>query len=176
MKIQDLAGAVALCVVVGAVGCGGSNSSATNVTPVAVATPTPAPSPTPVTDPSHTPTPAPPCTGSCEPPVTNTNPPVRLTIRVYKIQDLNGTVLAGIPDSIPLGYKVTIDATPKDKDNRDTLGSGTVEFSFSDPSLIKVGSNHGFQKKLTVLGGGTLEVAASIDGIDSNVLTITLGD
>ena len=175
MKIRDLAGVVALCVVAGAVGCGGSNSSSTNVTPVAVATPNPAPSPTPVADPSHTPTPPPPCTGSCEPPVTNTNPPVRLTIRVYKVEDLNGTVLAGIPESIPLGYKVTIDATPKDKDNRDTLGSGTVDFSLSDPSLVKVGSNHGFQKKLTVLGEGTLEVSASIDGIDSNVLTITLG-
>jgi hypothetical protein len=177
MQIRDLAGVVALCVGAGAVACGGGSSSATNVTPVAVATPAPVPSPTPVaTDPSHAPTP-PPCTqGLCEPPVTNANPPIRLTIRIYKIQDLNGTVLAGIPDSIPLGYTVTIDATPKDKDNRDTLGSGTVDFTFSDPSLVKVGSNHGFQKKLTVLGAGTLDVAASLDGIDSNVLTITLGD
>jgi hypothetical protein len=101
---------------------------------------------------------------------------VRLTIRVYKVQDLNGTVIAGIPPSIPVGYTVTIDATPKDKDNRDTLGSGTVDFTFSDLSLVKVTSNHGFQKKLKVLGAGDLEVQASLDGIDSNVLAITLGD
>jgi hypothetical protein len=101
---------------------------------------------------------------------------VRLTIRVYKVQDLNGTVIAGIPPSIPVGYTVTIDATPKDKDNRDTLGSGTVDFTFSDLSLVKVTSNHGFQKKLKVLGAGDLEVQGSLDGIDSNVLAITLGD
>ncbi len=175
MKIRSMVVVAAVCGSTFAMaGCGGSTSSGANATPVAVATP--APVPTPVADPVHTPTPAPPPCGSCEAPITNTNPPVRLTIRVYKVEDLNGTVLAGIPDSIPLGYKVTIDATPKDKDNRDTLGSGTVDFSFSDLSLVKVGSNHGFQKKLTVLGEGTLEVAASLDGIDSNVLTITLGD
>jgi hypothetical protein len=177
MKIRKMVVVAAVCGGTFAMaGCGGSTLSGTNVTPVAVATPTPAPIPTPIADPVHTPSPAPPPCGSCEAPVTNTNPPIRLTIRVYKVEDLNGTVLAGIPDSIPLGYKVTIDATPKDKDNRDTLGSGTVDFSFSDPSLVKIGSNHGFQKKLTVLGGGTIAVSASLDGIDSNVLTITLGD
>jgi hypothetical protein len=108
--------------------------------------------------------------------VTNTNPPVRLTIRVYKVQDLNGSMVAGIPPSIPLGYTVTIDATPKDAGNRDTLGSGTVDFTYSDPALVEVGSNHGFQKKLKVLGAGLLEVKASLDGIDSNTLVITLGD
>jgi len=126
-----------------------------------------------VTEPSHTPSPSP-CSG-CEAPVTNTNPPVRLTIRVYKVQDRNGTVIAGIPSSIPLGYTVTIDATPKDKDNRDTLGSGTVDFRFSDLALVDVRSNHGFQKKLTVLGAGEIEIQASLDGIDSNILVVTLG-
>jgi hypothetical protein len=168
----------ALCGAIAAVpGCGGSASSGSDATPVILASPTPVPSPPPVeSEPLHTPTP-PPCTqGLCEPPVTNTNPPVRLTIRVYKIQDLNGTPIDGIPASIPLGYKVTIDATPKDKDNRDTLGSGTVDFSFSDLNLVSVGSNHSFQKKLTVLAAGELSVQASLDGIDSNVLVITLGD
>jgi hypothetical protein len=175
MKIQSRAAVAALCsVVVILAGCGQNTPSAeTPATPVAVATPTPAPPPT--TQPSHTPAP-PPCQSPCEPPVSNTNPPVRLTIRVYKVQDLNGTVIAGIPPSIPVGYTVTIDATPKDKDNRDTLGSGTVDFTFSDLSLVKVTSNHGFQKKLKVLGAGDLEVQASLDGIDSNVLAITLGD
>jgi hypothetical protein len=108
--------------------------------------------------------------------VTNTNPPVRLTIRVYKVQDVNGSLVAGIPPSIPLGYTVTIDATPKDAGNKDTLGSGTVDFTYSEPTLVDVGGNHGFQKKLKVLGAGLLEVKASLDGIDSNTLAITLGD
>jgi hypothetical protein len=174
MKMRSLMLIVALpCGLVG-IGCGSSTSPAEPTPSAPVATP--APTPTPVAEqPQHNPTPAPPCSG-CEAPVTNTNPPVRLTIRVYKVQDLNGTLIAGIPDSIPLGYTVTIDATPKDAGNRDTLGSGTVDFSFSDMSLIDVGSNHGFQKKLTVLGAGLLEVKASLDGIDSNTLVITLGD
>ena len=172
MKIQSF--------VVMAVVCAGSfalwacgDSSTTGATPEVVATPTPAPTPV-ANQPSHTPAP-PPCP-TCEAPVTNTNPPVRLTIRVYKIQDLNGTVIEGIPPSVPLGYTVTIDATPKDSNNRDTLGSGTVNFTFSDLNLVKVTSNHGFQKKLKVLAAGDLEIQASLDGIDSNVLTVTLGD
>jgi hypothetical protein len=164
----------ALCGGMAAISCGGSSSPAE---PVPVASPAPTPTPTPVADqPSHPPTP-PPCTqGLCEPPVTNTNPPVRLTIRVYKVQDLEGQIVPGIPPSIPIGYTVTIDATPKDAGNKDTLGSGTVEFAFSDMNLIDVGSNHGFQKKLKVLAPGLLEVKASLDGIDSNTLVITLGD
>jgi hypothetical protein len=134
----------------------------------------PAPPPAPAESPNSPPAP-PPC-DECEPPVTNTKPPVRLTLRIYKIQDLNGTLVTGpIPPSIPIGYTVTIDATPKDANNRDTLGSGTVEFSFSDPDLVEVGSNHGFQKKLKVLGEGLLEVKGFLDGIESNTLVITLG-
>jgi hypothetical protein len=165
MLIAGLSGAVA------GIGCG-STSPADPAPTVPVATPEPTPTPV-ANQPQQQPTP-PPCNG-CEPPVTNTNPPVRLTIRIYKIQDLNGTVIAGIPQSIPLGYTVTIDATPKDANNKDTLGSGTVNFTFSDLNLIDVSSNHGFQKKLKVLGPGLLEVQASLDGIDSNTLAITLG-
>jgi hypothetical protein len=173
MKIQSLMLIVALPCGLAGSGCGSSTSPAEPTVPIA--TPTPTPTATPVaTPPQHDPTP-PPCNG-CEPPVTNTNPPVRLTIRVYKVQDINGTLVEGIPPSIPLGYTVTVDATPKDAANRDTLGSGTVDFTFSDMSLIEVGSNHGFQKKLKVLGAGLLEVRASLDGIDSNTLVITLGD
>jgi hypothetical protein len=176
MKMKSLMLIVALPCGLAGTGCGSSTSPAEPTPSAPVATPAPTPTPTPVAEqPQHSPTPAPPCSG-CEAPVTNTNPPVRLTIRVYKVQDLNGTLVAGIPASIPLGYTVTIDATPKDAGNKDTLGSGTVDFSFSDMSLIDVGSNHGFQKKLTVLGAGLLEVKASLDGIDSNTLVITLGD
>ena len=138
-----------------------------------MASPTPTPTPPVAHPPSPSPTP-PPCNG-CEPPVTNTNPPVRLTIRVYKVQDVDGQIVPGIPPSIPLGYTVTVDATPKDAANKDTLGSGTVEFTFSPATLVDVGSNHGFQKKLKVLAPGLLEVRASLDGIDSNTLVITLG-
>jgi hypothetical protein len=172
MRIRALAVVVLLGGVIGTLpGCGGS-SSGTDAT--AVATPHPPPPPDANEPPPQNPAPPPPCQ-NCEPPVTNTNPPVRLTIKIYKVQDLNGTLLEGIPPSIPLGYTVTIDATPKDVDNRDTLGSGTVEFTVSDPDLVEIKSNHGFQKKLTILGEGLIEVKASLDGIESNSLVITLG-
>jgi hypothetical protein len=178
MRMRSGSVVAAVTVAVGALaGCGGS-SPAIDPTPIVAATPSPipspAPTPTPTPLPSASPTP-PPCQSPCEVPVTNTNPPVRLTIRLYKVQDVNGTVIAGIPESIPIGYTVTIDATPKDNSNKDTLGSGTVGFTFSDESLVKVTSNHGFQKKLKVMGAGELAVQASLDGIDSNVLVITLG-
>jgi len=175
MQIRTFVVVVAVCGAIGtAPGCGNSKSTGTTATAVDPATPAPPPPPQAAEPPQAPPVP-PPCQG-CEPPVTNTNPPVRLTIRLYKVQDLNGTLVEGIPPSIPVGYTVTVDATPKDKDNRDTLGSGTVDFTFSDLSLVEVRSNHGFQKKLTVLGAGLIEVQASLDGIDSNVLVITLGD
>ena len=173
MRMKALAAVVLLCGVIGSVpGCGGS-SSGTDAT--AVATPHP-PTPPPAASEPPPQNPAPPPCQNCEPPVTNTNPPVRLTIRIYKIQDQSGALLSGpIPPSIPLGYTVTIDATPKDANNRDTLGSGTVDFTVSEPDLVEIKSNHGFQKKLTVLGEGLIEVKASLDGIDSNTLVITLG-
>jgi len=174
MRIRTLMVMALIGAATAAASCGGSTSPVTSEPPVqVVASPAPTPTPPPVDEPSPAPTP-PPCNG-CEPPVTNTKPPVRLTIRVYKVQDVNGTLVAGIPPSIPLGYTVTIDATPKDAGNKDTLGSGTVDFTYSDPTLVDVGSNHGFQKKLKVLGAGLLEVKASLDGIDSNTLVITLG-
>jgi len=174
MRIRSMMAIALIGAAMAAVSCGGSTSPVTSEPTVPVSTPTPTPAPPVVNEPSQDPTP-PPCNG-CEPPVTNTNPPVRLTIRVYKVQDVNGTLVDGIPPSIPLGYTVTVDATPKDAGNRDTLGSGTVDFTYSDPTLVDVGSNHGFQKKLKVLGAGLLEVKASLDGIDSNTLVITFGD
>lgn len=172
MKIQSLIVMAAVGVgIVSSSGCGESTPPAAP-TPVAVATP--APSPTPVaTDPSHTPAP-PPCP-TCEAPVSNTAPPVRLTIRLYKVEDAEGRLVDGIPSSIPVGYKVTIDATPKDEDNVDTLGSGTVDFTFSEPDLVKISGQHGFQKKMTVLAPGVIDVQAFLDGVESNILTVTLG-
>ncbi len=174
MRIRSLTVIALIGAAMAAVSCGGSTSPVTSEPTVPVSTPTPTPAPPVANQPSPEPTP-PPCNG-CETPVTNTKPPVRLTIRVYKVQDVNGSIVAGIPPSIPLGYTVTIDATPKDAGNKDTLGSGTVDFTYSEPTLVEVRSNHGFQKKLKVLGAGLLEVKASLDGIDSNTLAITLGD
>jgi hypothetical protein len=177
MKIRSMVVVAAVCGGTLAVaGCGGSTSSGANATPVAVATPTPAPSPTPTpvaSEPSHTPTP-PPCTqGLCEEPTTNTAAPVRLTIRVYKVEDPNGKLVNGFITEFPVGYKVTIDATAKDVDNRDTLGSTDVDFGVSDESLVRIGGNHNFQRKITAVRPGGLQVWASLDGVESNILDLT---
>jgi hypothetical protein len=174
MKMRSAAVVVGLWGAVGFLaGCGESNrSSGATALPVAVATPTPAPSPTPVaTEPSHAPAP-PPCE-ECEAPVTNTNTPVRLTIRVYKVEDLDGKLVTGYTTEFPVGYKVTIDATAKDEDNHDTLGSTDVRFGVSDDSLVRIGGNHNFQRKITAVRAGDLRVWAALDGVDSNILDLS---
>jgi hypothetical protein len=174
MKIQSLVMIAVTCAAAGMVaGCGDGDSMVDAPTVVDPAPVAPHPPPAPPAPPAQTPAP-PPCDG-CEPPVTNTNPPVRLTIRIYKVQDADGAIVPGIPSSIPIGYTVTIDATPKDANNKDTLGSGTVEFILSQDDLVETSGNHGFQEKMKVLREGQIEVKAFLDGIESNTLVITLG-
>lgn len=135
-----------------------------------LAAPTPLPAPTPAPEPTPTP-----CTaGLCEAPTTNTNPPVRLTLRLYFVTNDSGIFVPGFTeqDEIPVGYRVTIDATAKDKENQDTLGSGTVSFFFSDTGLAKIGGSHTHQRRLTVLKAGTLDCWAELDGVMSNVLQL----
>lgn len=146
-----------------AAGCG--RGSATSPDPVPA--PTPAPTPVPTPTPAPTPTPG-------EAPVTNTSPPVRLTIKVYKVTDKN-EVLQPLTerDPIPVGYKVTIDATAKDAEERETNGvSGWVAFEVSDTDLVDVGGNHAFQRKLVAKKAGRVEVWAVLDGVQSNTLSI----
>lgn len=149
--------------------CSGSPAAPT---PQPTPTPTPAPTPTPTPQP----TPTPDC-GGCEPPVTNANPPARLTIRVYKVVDKN-EVLQPLTerDLIPVGFKVTVDATAKDADERETNGiSGWVAYFVSDEDVVNVGGNHPFQRKLTGLKEGTVEVWAKLDGVRSNTLVLRFG-
>jgi hypothetical protein len=135
--------------------------------PAAVAAATPSPPPALPTAPTPTP-----CPGEC--PVINTNPTARLTIRLYAVVDGNGTLQTGLTEAsaIPVGFKLTLDLVPKDADENETLGQGQAEFHFSDEALVRVGSNHGYQRKLTVLRPGRLEASATLDGVDSNVLAL----
>lgn len=156
-------------------GCGGGASS-----PFAPAapTPTPAPAPTPTPTPAPTPAPAPtpsPCTqGLCEPPVANTAPPVRLTLRLYAVEDGLGNFFPEMTelDEIPVGFIARLDVTAKDEDDAETNGTGKVRFFFSDPTLVKVTGNHPFQRRLTILKPGRLDCQAELDSVQSNVLTL----
>ena len=135
--------------------------------------PSPAATPTAVLSPSPTPAPAStPCPGEC--PVTSTLPAARLTIRLYKVTDSNDTLQTEytLNTEIPVGFKVTVDAVAKDRNDKETFGQGEVDFQVSDLNLVRVGGNHEFQRRFTILTPGKVDVIATLDGIDSNVLTL----
>lgn len=151
--------------------CGGSSPVTPTPSPTPIATPTPAPTPTPTPVPTPTP-----CTqGLCEEPVTNTNPPVRLTLRLYVVESPTGGFIPqpnpGTP--IPVGYIARLDVTAKDVDNRETIGRSDVEFFYSNPSLVRIFGNHTHQRRLEALLPGQLDIWAMQDGVRSNVLTLT---
>src|SRR5215510_3350915 len=105
-------------------GCGGTASPTVASTPSVAAAPTPTPTPSPSTTPVPAPTPTPCTLGLCEPPTTNTSRPVRLTLRLYAVEDGEGKFIEDFPanQDIPTGYTARIDVTAKDEDDADTNG------------------------------------------------------
>ena len=155
-----------------AAACGGGTPTSTILpSPVPTATPTPAPAPTPTPEPTPTP-----CTeGLCEPKVVNDSPADRLTLRLYTVEDgLGNFISKPDPDQvISIGWLARIDATAKDADGKETNGLGSIEFFFSDPSLVKIsGGNGPQQRRLKVLKEGRLNIWAELDGVQSNTLTL----
>lgn len=107
--------------------------------------------------------------------MTNTNPPVRLSLRLYVVESPVGGFVSN-PDPgepIPVGYIARLDVTAKDEGNRETIGRGDVEFFFGNPSLVRVFGNHSHQRRLEVLLPGQLDIWAFQDGVRSNTLTLT---
>jgi len=153
--------------------CGKSTPAAPtpSPTPVAIASPSPAPTPTPAPSPSATP----PCpTDPCEEPVTNTNPAVRVTMRIYVVEDPGGGYVGNVNpgDDIPVGYTARLDVTSKDLDNRETVGQSAVDFFFSDTSRVKVTGNHTNQRRVQGLAAGDVDCWAVQDGTRSNIITL----
>ena len=140
-----------------------------------VPTPTPAPTATPTPAPEPTPTPAPTPTPGDEPPVENTAPAVRVSIRLYSVEDGAGNFIRnfdpGLP--IPTGYWARVDVTAKDKDNRETNGNGVVEFFVSNPRAVEITGGHTNQRRLRALRPTAVDVWATQDGVRSNTLTLT---
>lgn len=146
------------------------------------ATPTPAstPSPSPSPSPSPTPSPSPsanpgPC-ADCEEPVSNTNPPVRLNLRLYAVEDPYGkTKFNWDPTrAIPVGWTARLDVVGKDVDGAETNGQGDVQFFVSDAPLVKVSGQHSHQRRLKVLEAGELTCWVTQDGVRSNDLQLLL--
>jgi hypothetical protein len=149
-------------------GCGQSTPAAPTPSPSPVATPTPAPVATPT--PVPTPTPCP----DCEAPVTNSNPAVRVTIRLYVVEDPGGGYISNpSKDDIPVGWVARLDVTSKDVDNRETTGQGDVEFFFNNPSIVSVGGNHTNQRRVQGIARGQVDCWATQDGVRSNTITLS---
>jgi hypothetical protein len=143
------------------------------VTPESPA-PSPTPAPTATPAPAPTPTPAPTATPG-EAPVENTAPAVRVTMRLYTIEDGAGNFIAN-PDPnepIPTGYWARIDVTSKDEQGKDTNGNGVVDFFFSNPRWIEVTGGHTNQRRLRALAPTAVDCWAKQDGVRSNTLTLT---
>jgi hypothetical protein len=168
-----------------AAACGGNT-----VQPVAPVvpepTPTPQSTPPPLIAPTATPTPPPtsasptpePCTqGLCEAPVTSTTPPVRLTVRLFTVENGTGKFWPNWDpnEPIPPGFFARVDVTAKDEHGYETNGTEEPEFHFSDVSLVRVASNHSHQRRLKVEEkGGLLDVWVTQQGVTSNVITLRL--
>jgi hypothetical protein len=174
MKNAHLAAALSsvTMVSVASISCGGGTPSApvtvATPSPVAVATPTPAPTPEP--------------TPEAEPPVTNSRPPVRITARLYLVEDAAGnrvdyeTTREGVP-IIPLGYRFRIDIVAKDAKNKETTGSGHPEWTFDPEHLIDIVTfSNEFQPRLRASQRGEFSVYATLDNIQSNTITVYLGE
>ena len=169
MKLARLSSMAVLSVTL--VACGGGSSPST---PVAVATPTPVPTPVPTPEPTPEP--------EGEPPVEKTTPPVRITARLYVVEDPNGrqvdwqTTKEGTP-IIPLGYKFRVDIVAKDKKNKETMGTGHPQWIYNPETLVDVDSfANEFQPRLRASKSGTFSVFAKLDKIESNVITVILGE
>ena len=160
-----------------AVSCGGG-SSGTPVAPAPVATPTPAPAATPTPAPAPTPTPTPPCpTDPCEVPVTNDAKPVRMTLRLFVVENPSGGVFQyqenadGMP-IIPVNYKFRLDVIAKDKKNKETKGSGNMVWHWDDNMIEVENLSNIYHPQLKATKGGPFCVVAEMDEISSNELCL----
>lgn len=160
-----------------ATGCGG----ATPVAPAPQPTPAPSLTPPPVPEATPTPTPSPSpspelCDG-CEEPVTNTNPPAKLTLRLYTVEDGFGRFISRPDplDPIPIGWYARIDVTAKDDFGDETNGDRPPTFNWTNGFLVDVGGGHSHQRRMKVLAAGSSDFWVRQQGVESNRLTLHFG-
>jgi hypothetical protein len=148
-----------------AVSCGGGSPS----TPVIVATPTP--SPVVVATPTPAPTPEP--TPEPEAPVQRVTPPVRITLRLFVVEDGRGGVYQyretqeGLP-LIPVGYYFRLDIIAKDSKNKETRGSGEVRWHWDGHLIDEDNLRNIYHPRLRAARDGKFCARAELDQIMSN--------
>jgi hypothetical protein len=148
--------------------CGGGGSAPSIPAPVATPTPvavaTPAPTPAPTEEPG-------------EPPVVNENKPVRITLRLFVVEDPSGGVFQYKENSdgtpiIPVNYKFRLDIIAKDKKNKETKGSGNVNWRWDDNMVEVENLNNIYHPTLRATKGGPWCATAELDEIISNELCL----
>lgn len=120
------------------------------------------------------PSPTPETCADCEEPVTNTNPPVRLTLRLYTVEDGFGKFISN-PDPnapIPVGWWARLDVTGKDEGGNDTNGERPPTWNWTNGFLVNVSGNHTHQRRLRILGTGTADFWVRQQGVESNRITL----
>ena len=158
------------------ISCGGGGGGAPSApgpvatpTPVAVATPTP---------PAPSPEPTPPCpTDPCEVPVDRDTKPVRITLRLFVVEDPAGGVYQyrendGGQPIIPVNYKFRLDIIAKDKKNKETQGSGNVIWHWDDNMVEVENIENKYHPTLLATKGGQWCATAELDEITSNELCL----
>ena len=146
------------------------------VTPVVLPQPqSPAPAPTTPGAPNPSSTPVPEGEGDGDGPdiPNNSNPVARVLAKVFFVE-CNGAEVPGTGSSTtaPVGCRVHLDATPKDAGGKPTQAKGSPQWSYSDKSAIEVGGNSPFNPVLTVKKTGSLSAVCTIDGVQSNEVSI----
>ena len=156
----------------GLAACGGGSITTPPVTTppttqVAVASPSPTPSPT------STPCPD----GACS----NTNPVVRVQLRLYLLFDENRMVVTPTPDPVrqvleeplPVGYTMRLDVTGRDAIGDETNGKGQIQWFYSGQDLVDTDARSPWQRDVTIVKPGQWSVYVNFDGIDSNSIAFT---
>lgn len=157
------------------VSCGGGGSG-TPVAPAPLPTPTPAPAATPT--PAPNPSPTPPCpTDPCEVPVERETKPVRITLRLFVVEDPAGGVFQYKSDDdgtpiIPVNYAFRLDIIAKDNKNKETKGSGNVIWHWDDNMVVVESLENVYHPTLRAIRGGPFCVTAEMDDVLSNELCL----
>jgi hypothetical protein len=147
--------------------------------PAPLPTTNPAPAPAPTPRPAATPAPPPPPPsggGGNEPDIPNNGSPVtKVGAKVYLIE-CGGQQVPGSEHATEtsVGCRVHLDATPKDAKNKPTRAKGTPDWSYSDPSLVKIGGQSPYNPVLTTMRSGTLSIYCEIDGVRSNTFSLRI--
>src|SRR5262249_31144662 len=104
-------------------------------------------------------------------------PPVRITMRLFVVEDPSGGVFQYKSDDdgtpiIPVNYKFRLDIIAKDRKNKETKGSGNVTWTWDDNMIEVENFENGYHPTLLATKGGPWCATAEMDNITSNTLCL----